>query len=153
VAEVTYDGEFYKDVIRVEGDAATEEWNSGVLQAAKEAAEAVPTGCEEADVTYNEDLADVVCRWSPVARRNFPTAVLDQQVYLFGGYRSKDDFGHDVWYRDEHKPTTFITVKPDDESSDTVIDFACDEPGCLFEYVPLGALAVVLPWVMLPGGC
>lgn len=93
-----------------------------------------PSPREQSGAEYDEDNADVVCRWSPVAKRNMAHTVLNDQVYIFGGYESYDTFGRDAWYRDEHNPNTFITVKPAHESSDWVIVYACDEPGCLFEY-------------------
>ena len=46
VKPVTYDGEFFEDVHIVEGDAAAEEWTSGVTQEELDAANFVSDGCD-----------------------------------------------------------------------------------------------------------
>ena len=35
---------------------------------------------------FDRDHVDVVCRWSPVAKRNVASTVLNDKVYIFGGY-------------------------------------------------------------------
>jgi hypothetical protein len=76
----------------------------------------------------------VVCRQRFMPRRDFGATMLDNVLYVFGGYEDVDNYNADLWYRDERWPSTLLLKKPEDQSSETLFDFAADEPNCMFEY-------------------
>lgn len=78
---------------------------------------------------------DRVCKYLPPKRAYAASTVLHNRMYIFGGYLGDNSFVNDVWYRDDELPITRIDKVPENETSDSIIEFSAEnEPGCIFQY-------------------
>ena len=97
----------------------------------------VPIYQSDADRGY---VPDLTCRWGFSHRTNVGAINYRNRLYVIGGVESvrADDLVYqeqgDTWYRDDTIPSTLISMKPENKTSDTEFLFQCDEAGCIFEY-------------------
>jgi hypothetical protein len=76
---------------------------------------------------------DYTCRQVPPARSSGAMGMMDDKLYLFGGWQDNDYYANDLWYRDDSPPFTNITQRPKDKGSDTILDASCTKEPCVFE--------------------
>jgi hypothetical protein len=146
-----FDGEFIRGITFLEGSVTAATLRSGTTisqlvsatksqttleQLATTQVLGGTTGCEDRDdfarIPYHE--RDAVCAELPSPRYSHSAAEMDGRVYVLGGYEERSKSSNDVWYRDPVLPSTVISKAPRSGSSDTVFEFSCTEPACIYEW-------------------
>ena len=77
---------------------------------------------------------NITCKNVPSPRESFAGVIIQQRLFILGGYLEKDHYENDVWYRDGKMPEATLTTKPTTETSEQLFTYASDEEGCIFEY-------------------
>jgi hypothetical protein len=141
-----FDGEYAMAAPIVEGNAAIAAYAAGTFEVnAVTGSQIQAAALNPCDVQYTSKMPqelvqfpplalDVVCMWRLSARRHAAGGVLGGQVYISGGYSSAMSLNDDTWRRAPVLPLAAITLFPVPYSHDTLVEFGCNEPACLFEY-------------------
>merc|ERR1712146_677312 len=77
---------------------------------------------------------NITCKVLPSARESFAGVIIQERLFILGGYLEKDHYENDVWYRDAKVPEATLTTKPTTETSEQLFTYAADEEGCVFQY-------------------
>ena len=93
-----------------------------------------PNGVEEIPVKCVQFPINITCKLVPSARESFAGVIIQERLFILGGYLEKDHYENDVWYRDAKVPEATLTTKPTTETSEQLFTYAADEEGCIFQY-------------------
>ena len=93
-----------------------------------------PNGVEEIPVKCVQFPINITCKLVPSPRESFAGVIIQERLFILGGYLEKDHYENDVWYRDAKVPEATLTTKPTTETSEQLFTYAADEEGCVFQY-------------------